>query len=109
VKILLDEMLPIGVRELLPGHDVSTAAYAGLAGRPNGELIAGAVAAGFDVIMSLDRGIPHQQNLARHAIGFVLIPDNDVDLIRPYADRLLQVINTAAPGIVIRIDPSDDS
>jgi hypothetical protein len=39
VKVLLDEMLPIGARELLPGHDVSTAAYAGLAGVPNGELI----------------------------------------------------------------------
>lgn len=109
MKILLDEMLPIGVRELLPGHDVSTAAHAGLAGRPNGALIAGAIAAGFDIIMSLDRGIPHQQNLARHAIGFVLIPDNDVDLIKPYADRLLHAIDTAAPGTVIRIDQSDDS
>jgi len=29
VKIRLDEMLPIGVRELLTGHDVSTAGYAG--------------------------------------------------------------------------------
>jgi hypothetical protein len=63
VKVLLDEMLPIGVRELLPDHDVSTAAYTGLAGLPNGELIERAVVAGFDVIVSLDRGIPHQQNL----------------------------------------------
>lgn len=50
MKVLLDEMLPIGVRELLSRHDVSTAAYAGLAGLPNGELISRAVAAGFDVI-----------------------------------------------------------
>lgn len=104
MKILLDEMLPIGVRELMPGHDVTTAAYAGLAGLPNGELINRAIAAGFDVIMSLDLGIPHQQNLARQNIGFVLIRDNDVELVRAYADRLLSAIEVATPGTVVRID-----
>lgn len=103
MKVLLDEMLPIGVRELLPGHDVSTAAYAGLAGVPNGELIRRAVAAGFDVIVSLDRGIPRQQNLSLHGIAFVLIPDNDVDLIRPYADRLSMAIDAATPGSAVRV------
>lgn len=86
MKVLLDEMLPIGVRELLPEHDVSTAAYAGLAGISNGEMIRRAIAAGFQVIVTLDRGIPYQQNLAREPIGFVLISDNDIDLIRPYGD-----------------------
>jgi hypothetical protein len=102
-------MLPIGVRELLPGHDLSTAAYAGLAGLPNGELIERAAEAGFDVIVSLDRGIPHQQNLERHGIGFVLIPDNDVDLIRPYAARLLSAIDARTPGTVARIQRMADS
>lgn len=63
----------------------------GVAGLPNGELIRRAAAAGHDVTVSLDRGILQQQNLPRHAITFVLIPDNDVDLIRPYADRLRQM------------------
>ena len=44
MKVILDEMLPIGLRELLPAHDVVTAAYAGLAGIPNGELISRAIA-----------------------------------------------------------------
>lgn len=103
MKVLLDEMLPIGLRELVPGHDVVTAAFAGLAGRSNGEMIDGAISAGFQVIVTLDRGIPHQQNLASHAIGFVLIAHNDVDLIRPYADRLRAAIEDASPGTVGRI------
>lgn len=103
MKVLLDEMLPIDVRELLPGHDVSTAAYAELAGVPNGELIRRAVAAGFDVIVSLDRGIPQQQNLPRQGIALVLIPNNDVDLIRPYADRLSMAIDAATPGSAVRV------
>ncbi|MGH2385464.1 MAG: hypothetical protein ACRDGB_10495 [Candidatus Limnocylindria bacterium] len=90
---------------MLPDHDVATAAYAGLAGLPNGELIERAVAAGFDVILSLDRGIPHQQNLARHAIGFVLISDNDVELIRPYVDRLSTAVDAASPGSAVRVAP----
>lgn len=105
MRVLLDEMVPIGVRELLPDHDVSTAAYAGFAGLPNGELIQRAVAAGFDILLTLDRGIPHQQNLARYAIGFVLIPDNDVDQIRRYADRLSAAIDAARPGSAIRVEP----
>jgi hypothetical protein len=73
VKVLLDEMLPIGVRDFLPQHNVVTAAHAGLAGVSNGEMIRRAVEEGFEVIVSLDRGIPHQQNLDRYGIGFVLI------------------------------------
>ena len=103
MKVLLDEMLPIGVREFLPQHDVVTAAYAGLAGISNGEMIRRAIAGGFDVIVSLDLGIPHQQNLDRHGIGFVLVPHNDVDLIRAYADELLDAVGNVTPGKVERV------
>ncbi len=62
MRVLLDEMLPIGVRDLLPGHVVETATYAGMAGIPNGELIRRAVAEGFQVIVTLDLGIPYQHD-----------------------------------------------
>jgi hypothetical protein len=104
VKVLLDEMLPIGVRELLPGHDVSTAAYVGLAGISNGEMIKRAIAAGFDVIVTLDRGIPHQQNLSEQPIGFVLLADNDVDLIGTYGDDVRAAVSACTPGTVLRVD-----
>ena len=80
MKVLLDEMLPIGVRELVPGHEVSTAGYAGLAGLPNGELIRRAVEASFDVIVTLDRGIPQQQNVRRHGYMTIEIPDSMLPL-----------------------------
>ncbi len=32
-------MLPIGLRDFLPEHDVATAAYVGLAGISNGEML----------------------------------------------------------------------
>jgi hypothetical protein len=33
----------------------------------------------------------------------VLIPDNDVDLIRPYAAHLDEAIAAASPGSVLRV------
>ncbi len=63
MKVLLDEMLPNGVRQLLPDHQVMTAAYVGLAGVSNGEMISRAVSEGFDVIVSLDRGIRTSRTL----------------------------------------------
>lgn len=104
MRVLLDEMLPIGVRELLPGHEVVSATYAGLAGVPNGELLRRAVADGFDILVTLDLGIPAQQGVARQGISVVLIPDNDVDLIRPYADRLRAAIEEARPGESVRVE-----
>jgi uncharacterized protein DUF5615 len=105
VKVLLDEMLPIGVHEFLPSHEVYSAAYAGLAGISNGEMIRRAIDAGFHVIVTLDRGIHYQQNLERPGISFVLIPHNDVDRIRPYADDLRLAVDEAAAGTIIRVTP----
>jgi len=105
LRVLLDEMLPIGIRDLLPTHEVQSAAFAGLAGLSNGEMIRRAVAAGFEAIVTLDRGIPHQQNLERAGIGFVLIPDNDLDRVRAYASAIERAIRQVGPGRVIRVEP----
>ncbi len=39
MKVLLDEMLPVGVADLLADHQVTTAKAADYAGLTNGELI----------------------------------------------------------------------
>jgi hypothetical protein len=77
VKVLLDEMLPIGVRDLLPEHEVVTASYAGLSGISNGAMIDGAVTADFEVIVTLDRGIPHHQNLGHRRAHIEIKPTDD--------------------------------
>lgn len=105
MRILLDEMLPVGLRDLLPEHDVVTAAYAGLAGISNGEMLRRAIIAKFTVVITLDRGIPHQQDLNHHGIGLVLIRHNDLDMIRPYVDALRDAVTSAGPGAVIHVTP----
>lgn len=63
MKVLLDENLDPRFRTLLSDHECTTAVYAGWAGLKNGALLATAEAAGFQVLLTGDRKIPHEQNM----------------------------------------------
>ncbi len=62
MKILLDECLPLDFRHSFPGHDAHSAQWAGLKGKKNGELLRLAEAAGYDALLTVDRGITHQHS-----------------------------------------------
>jgi predicted nuclease of predicted toxin-antitoxin system len=64
VNILLDNCVHRQVQTFFPGHDVKTAHQAGLARLENGELLAEA-AKGFDVMVTTDKNIKSQHNLAK--------------------------------------------
>ena len=69
MQLLLDECMDQSLRHFFTGHDCHTAAYAGLAGLKNGALMSEAEAAGFDVIVTADLEIPHQQNLRHRGLN----------------------------------------
>jgi len=60
MKLLLDENLPHKLRQFLPGHDVFTVSFMGWGGLKNGRLLANALAAGFEVILTVDSGIEYE-------------------------------------------------
>lgn len=64
-RVLLDENLPQRLRLQLAGHTVITSAYQGWAGKLNGELVALAEAAAFDVMVTADQNLSYQQNSPR--------------------------------------------
>ena len=62
-RILLDESVPGRLGRLLTGHTSVTVQRRGWAGIKNGRLLA--LAAGeFDVLLTADKGMEYQQNLA---------------------------------------------
>ena len=86
MKGLLDENLPHGIRRELPGgHDLYTAAYMGWSGIENGDLLQLAAAAGFDVVVTNDRGMEYEQNLEQLPVTVVAIlaDGNTIEAIRP--------------------------
>jgi hypothetical protein len=103
VKVLLDEMLPAGVAGLLPSHAVTTVKSAGFTGLTNGDLIRGAVAAGYEVLLTADRNMPAQQNLPASGIALVLVPGNRMADISPRAAEIQTAVQAARPGTVTRL------
>jgi hypothetical protein len=105
VKVLLDENLPHQMRLELPGHDVFTAAYMGWGGVENGELLRRAAAAGFDALVTNDRGLEYQQNLTALplAVVVVLAPANTVEALRPAYPALLAALAGARPCEFVKV------
>jgi hypothetical protein len=71
MKVLLDECIPRKLRSAFAEHDCMTAPEAGLAGKKNGVLLSLAESAGFDVFLTLDKGIQYQQSVAGRSTAFV--------------------------------------
>lgn len=105
MKILLDENLPHQIRLELPGHDVFTVAYMGWGGVENGELLRRAAAAGFDALVTNDRGLEYQQNLTALplAVLVVLAPANTVEAVRPALPALLAALAGLQPCAFVKV------
>ena len=106
MKVLLDENLPHALRGELPGHDVFTVQFLGWSGTKNGRLLSRAVESGFDFIVTMDSGVPYQQNIAALPLALiVLVADsNDMDDLRPLIPRLLRSLKKRKAATVIRIE-----
>lgn len=104
MRLLLDEYVPKRLRRELPGHEVRTVHEAGWAGIRNGALLR--VAAGaFDVMLTVDQGVKHQQNLAglRMAVLIMVAASNDIDDLRPLIPAVLDALRTLQVGEIRRV------
>ena len=73
MRILLDEMLPRRLASIFaPEIEAVTVRQRGWGEKTNGELIEAAHEE-FDALVTMDRGIPHQQNLADVDLAVVLL------------------------------------
>jgi len=77
MKVLLDENLDWRLERHLTGHTVTSISKVGWAGIKNGELLRRADGA-FDVLVTMDKGIYHQQNLSQLKLAIVALKANQV-------------------------------
>ena len=73
MRLLLDENLDWRLRRDLAAHHVDSVPLIGWAGIENGELFKKAVETGFDVLITMDTNMVHQQNLAKYPIAVVAL------------------------------------
>ena len=103
MRVLLDENLPRALAAELAGHEVSTVQAAGWSGTTNGELLRRAQGS-FDVLLSMDRGLQHQQNRSALRLRIVVIraPSNRMVHLRPLVGSILNTLGIVAAWTVAR-------
>ena len=101
MRILIDERF----RSFLPGHHCQSARYAGLAGLNNGELLTAAEVAKFDVLLTVDQGIEHQQNLTGRNIAIILfrVKSNRLKDLLPHIAACLIQLESIKPGQIVSV------
>ena len=104
MRVLLDECVPRGLRKELPGHEVKTVAEVGWAGVKNGALLKLA-AQQFDVFLTVDRNLEHQQNFSDVAIAVIVVHvrSNDIDVLRPMMPAVREALDKASSGVLLHV------
>ncbi len=71
---------------------------------PNGKLLALAEEQ-FNVFVTVDQNLEHQQNVAKLKFGVVVVavPDNNIKYFQPIFSQLLKAVEPIDPGQVIHI------
>jgi len=96
--ILFDHVTPGGIARFLPGHTVIKAKDRGWDTLTNGELLSEAERAAFDVLLTADKNIRFQQNLAGRKIAIVVLSTPQWPVVRLHPERIAAAVNAAAPG-----------
>jgi PIN like domain len=105
MRILLDECVPRPLRRHFAGHDVRTIREMGWAGKKNGELLALMTADGFEVLLTVDQNIRHQQNLVAAGVAVVVlvaVTNRLADLL-PLVPSALTALAAITSGDVVEI------
>lgn len=72
MRILIDECVDERLRNSFSEHDCQSVRYAGFAGLKNSDLLEAVELAHFDVLVTVDQGWEHEQNLARRYVAVVI-------------------------------------
>jgi hypothetical protein len=106
VNILPDECVPRPLKGsfLSHGHSYLTVPEAGFAGKTNGEFLR-LEQNRLDVFITLDKGLPHQQNLASLKIAILIVraKTNQLSDVLPHVPECLDALETIKSGEVRHI------
>ena len=102
--ILFDHVTPRGVARSLKGHTVTKAKDRGWDKLTNGDLLAEAEQAGFDVLVTADKNMSYQQNLTGRRIALVVLSTPQWPLVKLHLDKIAAAVDVATPGSFAEVD-----
>lgn len=98
MKILFDQGTPVPLRRYLHPGRVDTAAEMGWSKLGNGELLAAAEEAGFDLIITTDQNLRYQQNLAQRRIGIIVLMSTSWPRIQRHVSDVIAAVDGLPHG-----------
>jgi hypothetical protein len=102
--VLFDHVTPRGIARFLPGHTVTKAKDRGWDRLTNGDLLAEAEGAGFDVLLTADKNMRYQQNLTGRRIALVVLSTPQWPRVRLHLDIIAAAVDAATPGSYAEVD-----
>lgn len=103
MKVLFDQGTPAPLRGGLDDHEIKTAYECGWQALSNGHLLAAAEAEGFEVLITTDRNLRYQQNLAGRHLAIIVLSTTNWRRIRLHIQLVAEALAAAAPGAFIEV------
>jgi hypothetical protein len=105
MRILLDECLPRRLKQHLLGHDVRTVPEMGWSGKKNGDLLQLMAGHGFEVFLTADQNLRHQQNLSACGVAVIVLiaASNRLADLSPLMPSVQVSLASVSPGDVLEI------
>jgi hypothetical protein len=107
LRILFDHNVDRRFRRHLIGHEIKTTREMRWEELDNGKLLAEAAAGGFDVFLSIDKNIRHEQNLARLPMPIVVLDSLSTALpaLVPFAPHVQTLLSNPLPRALHMLAP----
>jgi hypothetical protein len=99
-----DQGTPVAIGDGLQDHLVRTAYAQGWSALTDGELLRVAEEAGFDLLLTTDTNLPHQQNLRGRRLAVAILSKNRWTLIKRRMNEIVAAVNSAKPGTYSMVD-----
>ena len=103
-SVLFDKNIPWGIRRYLTGYTVRTTEDEGWSNLSNGDLLSAAERVGFDVMLTADRRIGYQQNLAGRRLALVVLSSPAWPVVKDHIPAIKASVDAAIPGSYQEVD-----
>ena len=103
MRVLFDQGTPVPLRGRLPDHRVETAYERGWSDLRNSALLDRAEAEGFDVLVTTDQSLRHQQNLTARRLSVLVLMSTSWPRIEARAGRIAAAIERIGPGECVEV------
>lgn len=106
-KVLLDEGAPKPLAARLREFGIDATAFPNEWKQlSNGKLLDAVERNGFQVLITNDKNIPHQQNLAKRKLAVLILPTNNLRDVLAMSKNIAAAIEMVGPGTSTLLDHS---